>query len=127
MRTSLQVLLTVVVIAGCKPETARPVPVEQPPSGPTITSGPAPAQPPAVVQDAGEDDGAMTPGKAREEVPEQEAGSTGILKVLKDSVGKEKTPNVLTPGGDFNEEEMRAIDEALGTLENKPPPPMDTP
>lgn len=118
----LRVLLVVTVLAGCKPETARPGPAEDPEQQPTISSA-GPAKPAEPTPDAATDGEQMSPDRVRE--PQVE--STGILKVLKDNVGKEKTPNVLSPGRDFGEEEMEALEEALGTVEKKPPPPLESP
>ena len=103
--------LALVTLAGCKPDIARPVPQEGPPPRPTISSGTA-AQPPA---DAAADGEQMSAAKARKTVHETVVRDQGVLKIL----GVEAE--------DFSEEEMEALQEALGTLEKKPPPPLEKP
>ncbi|MBW2263024.1 MAG: hypothetical protein JRG91_13685 [Deltaproteobacteria bacterium] len=123
MRGLILALLLATALAGCKPETARPVPAEGPPSGPTISSG-TESPPPA---DADTDEEQMSPEKARETVHETVVRDKGVLKILGVEGEGGKTADVLSTGGDFSEEEMEALEEALGTLENKPPPPLHTP
>ena len=123
MRTNLLPLLLVTVLAGCKPETAKPVPVEGPAGQPTISSGTA-AQPPA---DAAADGEQMSPEKARETVHETVVRDKGVLKVLGVETEAGETPDTLSTGGDFSAEEMEALQEALGTLKKKPPPPLHAP
>ena len=129
MRTHLLPLVLVFTLAGCKPETARPVPVEGPAGRPTISSGtPEPPPPPAdAATDPGADAEQMSPEQARKTVHETVVREKGILKVLGVEAEGEKTPDALKTGGDFSAEEMKALEEALGTLEKKPPPPLDTP
>ncbi len=125
MRACLPSLLLAIALAGCKPETARPVPVDGQPRHSTISAGTDEEQPPPA--DAATDGETMSPEKARETVHRNAVEKVGVLEVLGADKEGDEAPNVLSPDKGFSKEEVEALQEALGTLEKKPPPPMKKP
>lgn len=116
------ILAALILVAGCRTETARPVPV--PEQGPEPPASPSPVEPqrPLEERDAGADGEPMSAQEARERASSA-ARHGGILEVLGEA-SQGGTKNVLAPGDDFSDEEIEAIEKALGTLEKKPPPPL---
>jgi hypothetical protein len=112
MRVLPLVISVLPALAGCKPETARPQPAPEQ----------APARP-VEERDAGADGEPMSAQEARASATAAAARQRGILEVLGEA-DRGGAKNVLTPGEDFSDEEIEAIEKALGTLEKKPPPPL---
>lgn len=116
MRAIPVLLAALACLAGCKSKVARPAWDED--RSPAQRQEPPPVDEPDA--DAGELPGEEEAERVRKAAPQLDH-TRGILEVLGPP---EKTGVDIFGTGELSEEDLEAIDRAIGTLDKKPPPPL---
>jgi hypothetical protein len=124
MRALVQASVAILLVAGCRQRTARPVPVEEPdareaavPDAADEAAGDAIEEP-----DAGLEDIVVTEEtrKALEKLAIEEAGKSVLLEMLR--VGKDDDA---LGGKGLSGDDETMIEKYLKEMALEPPPPMD--